>query len=122
MATAPPDNMVLRTIYLPLQIDRRLREIAFSRNISKGELIRELIANGLEGLADHVTLAEQVERMAVAKAAKIAAPAAPLKSKTKPVRTATARKTRASARPSTDAKSPKAEAAVTDPRVLEPAE
>lgn len=41
-------HMVLRTIYLPPSYDEKLRELAFALKKSKGELIREFIAEGLE--------------------------------------------------------------------------
>ena len=47
----PQENMVLRTIYLPKALDRELRELAFSMDKTKGELMRELV---LEALAARV--------------------------------------------------------------------
>jgi predicted DNA-binding protein len=61
--------MVLRTFYLPLPLDRKLRELAFSRNTSKAELIREFIANGVKEIGE-VTLAEKVSARVRAKSAK----------------------------------------------------
>lgn len=56
------ENMVLRTLYLPLETDRQLKALAFTRDISKGELIRELIKQGLVTIAasGERSLAEQV--------------------------------------------------------------
>ncbi len=34
------ENMVLRTVYLPPELDERLREIAFHNRISKNEVMR----------------------------------------------------------------------------------
>lgn len=37
------DRMVLRTVYLPPELDAELRKIAFESDCSKGDLIRESI-------------------------------------------------------------------------------
>lgn len=37
------DRMVLRTVYLPPELDAELRKIAFESECSKGDLIRESI-------------------------------------------------------------------------------
>lgn len=43
------DGTVMRTIYLPMEMDREIREIAASEDwASKGELICELVRRGLE--------------------------------------------------------------------------
>jgi hypothetical protein len=42
------DKMVLRTVYLPFDLDQELRSIAFRDNRSKNDLIRELIKSGIE--------------------------------------------------------------------------
>jgi hypothetical protein len=119
MTTAPADNMVLRTIYMPLDVDRRLREIAFSQNISKGELMRKFILEGIQGVdrSGQATLAEKVERLADAKAIREAQVAAAAKSKA-PRAAAGKAKVTARAKPVT-AKAVKASAPA---RVLEPAE
>lgn len=39
--------LVLRTIYLEAVQDEKLRELAFALKISKGELIRKLLKEGL---------------------------------------------------------------------------
>ena len=51
MADSIPGNMVLRTLYLPVELDRRLKVLAFTRGVSKGELTRELIERGLAKIA-----------------------------------------------------------------------
>lgn len=40
-------KMVLRTVYLPIELDRRLRGIAFREERSKGDLMRDLIGEAL---------------------------------------------------------------------------
>jgi hypothetical protein len=47
MMSETKSNMVLRTVYLPLALDRELRELAFSRDVSKADLIRDFIQQGL---------------------------------------------------------------------------
>lgn len=47
MKEPPRENMVLRTFYLDREVDNLLRRQAASRDISKGERIRQLIACGL---------------------------------------------------------------------------
>lgn len=67
--TTPNENMVLRTIYLPKEIDRRLKALAFAQDISKGELIRKLITDALPGLQGQ-TLGSRIEASASKRAAK----------------------------------------------------
>jgi hypothetical protein len=57
------DNMVLRTVYLPLGLDRELRQLAFSRDVSKADLIRDFIRQGLGRVqaSGERTLAEKVQ-------------------------------------------------------------
>lgn len=57
------DNMVLRTVYLPNELDRELRQLAFSRDVSKGDLIRDFIRQGLgtRQASGERTLAEKVQ-------------------------------------------------------------
>jgi superfamily II DNA or RNA helicase len=45
------ENMELRTLYPPLEIGRQLKALAFTRDVSKGELMRELIMQGLAAIA-----------------------------------------------------------------------
>jgi predicted DNA-binding protein len=42
------ENMVLRTLYLPQDLDRVLKSVATRSARSKGDLIRELIVAGLQ--------------------------------------------------------------------------
>ena len=37
------DNMVLRTVYFPAELDEELKQLAFSKSTSKGELIRRAV-------------------------------------------------------------------------------
>jgi len=37
------DNMVLRTVYFPIELDEELKQLAFSKSTSKGELIRQAV-------------------------------------------------------------------------------
>jgi len=45
------ENMVLRTIYLPKELDQTLKTAAIRGERSKGDVIRELIAAGLQALS-----------------------------------------------------------------------
>jgi predicted DNA-binding protein len=50
-AVTPQDEvMVMRTLYLPRSLDRRLKELAYDREKSKNEIIREIL---LKNLAQH---------------------------------------------------------------------
>ncbi|HZU51573.1 MAG TPA: CopG family transcriptional regulator [Sphingomicrobium sp.] len=57
------ENMVLRTVYLPLDLDRELRQLAFSRDVSKADLIRDFIHQGLGNVeaSGEKTLAAKVQ-------------------------------------------------------------
>lgn len=52
-------NYVLRSVYLPPEFDNYLREEAFSKNVSKNDLIRKLLELGakadLEQTLSHLT-------------------------------------------------------------------
>jgi hypothetical protein len=48
MSAAAPENMVLRTVYLPKALDNQLRDKAFGLSMSKGEFIRVLIQEALD--------------------------------------------------------------------------
>jgi predicted DNA-binding protein len=61
------ENMVLRTVYLPNAVDRALRQLAFSRNVSKADLIRDFIKSGLgevEASGEKTLAARVQERIA----------------------------------------------------------
>lgn len=42
------DKMVLRTVYLPFDLDQELKSIAFRDDRSKNDLIRELVKLGMQ--------------------------------------------------------------------------
>lgn len=42
------DKMVLRTVYLPFELDQELKSIAFRDDRSKNDLIRELVKLGMQ--------------------------------------------------------------------------
>lgn len=73
--TTMNENMVLRTIYLSREIDRKLKTIAFARDISKGELIRNFIIEALPRFEGQ-SLASQIDALASKRAAKAAKPIA----------------------------------------------
>ncbi len=50
MADNSSDNMVLRTVYLPRELDQQLKSAAFRNERSKNDVIRELIQVGLQSL------------------------------------------------------------------------
>lgn len=55
-ATDPDaETMVLRTVYLPMGLDEELRKIAFHKEVSKGELIRESIKAWVRSLESERT-------------------------------------------------------------------
>lgn len=75
------ENMVLRTVYLPKALDKQLRTIAFEAELSKGELMRVLIAEAMQRRASKGEAA-----FAKAAGASTSAKAAPVAgAKTKPV-------------------------------------
>lgn len=43
-------NMVLRTVYLPKEVDDQLKQIAFERQTSKNDLIRSAVTDALSGM------------------------------------------------------------------------
>lgn len=57
------ENEVLRTLYLPIAIDRRLRELAFTYKVTNIELMLLLINAGVEALgkAGVESLADKIE-------------------------------------------------------------
>lgn len=58
MSSEKTENMVLRTVYLPHAVDLRLRSIAFTRGVSKTDLMRDLVRDALDRLQDETTLAD----------------------------------------------------------------
>lgn len=46
------ENMVLRTLYLPVDLDQTLKSVALRGARSKGDVIRELIRAGLQSKRD----------------------------------------------------------------------
>lgn len=44
----PSERMVLRTVYLPPELDEKLRVSAFRAKLSKGDVIRRAIARELD--------------------------------------------------------------------------
>jgi predicted DNA-binding protein len=62
MSKRPEGNMVLRSIYLPEELDSRLRSIAFLQGRSKGELVRELVSEGLERLEEKAVARSRDDR------------------------------------------------------------
>lgn len=63
-------NMVLRTVYLPRNVDGELRRLAFDWERSKGELIRECVRIALGVYRDEMFRSspenEEQKKMAVA--------------------------------------------------------
>lgn len=45
------DKMVLRTVYLPPELDEKLRVWAFRTKVSKGDVIRQAIAKELQTIS-----------------------------------------------------------------------
>ena len=72
MADANAEKMVLRTLYLPLDTDLQLKALAFTRDVSKGELIMNglttIASSGERGLVEQLAA-----RLATHKAPKAAA-------------------------------------------------
>ena len=54
-----PANMVLRTVYLPIELDEELKSAALLTQASKNDVIRDLISIGLE---KELTLAAKAVR------------------------------------------------------------
>lgn len=83
------DNMVLRTIYLPKDLDQTLKSAAIRGARSKGELIRDLILTGLnEKLKDpkNYFVESKGEKKSVRPISPKAKVVAKAKAKAKPVR------------------------------------
>lgn len=93
----PSENMVLRTVYLPKDVDQILKIAAIRGNRSKGDAIRDLIR---QGLADFGKNASQSPRADVSKTP-VKASGVKRRAAVKParkVRTATKRRARVSAK------------------------
>lgn len=60
------DGMVLRTVYIPLEMDGTLRGVSFSTGESKGDLMRRFIEEGLRRLKESGfrTIAERLDERA----------------------------------------------------------
>ncbi len=41
-------NMVLRSVFLPLELDKELGQLAISRDVRRSELMRDFILKGLK--------------------------------------------------------------------------
>lgn len=41
------DNMVLRTVFLPIELDQDLRDFASQSSVSKGEIVRRAVTTYL---------------------------------------------------------------------------
>jgi len=54
MSKRPEGNLVLRSVYLPEELDGRIRAIAFLTGRSKGDLIRDVLREGLERIEGNV--------------------------------------------------------------------
>jgi len=61
MSERPEGNLVLRSVYLPEELDSRLRNIAFLRGRSKGDIIRDVVREGLKRL-EEAAVQERKER------------------------------------------------------------
>lgn len=58
-AVDPRENMVLRTVYLPIDVDGELRRRAFASQTSKNEIIRECIRVALKYHAEELSASLQ---------------------------------------------------------------
>ena len=57
------DNMVLRTVYIPVDVDRHLKDLAYAKDITKNALIRQILIEGLKDLKGQ-TFGERLEAAA----------------------------------------------------------
>ena len=75
------EKMVLRTVYLPFDLDQELKSIAFTNDRSKGDLIRELIKAGIatakKGGDKRFKVVNRADRIRAAEVASTAANPAP---------------------------------------------
>lgn len=58
--TENTENLVLRTVYLAADVDRHLKRLAFSLDITKNELIRTILRDGLKAYEGQ-TFGERLE-------------------------------------------------------------
>jgi predicted transcriptional regulator len=49
------DNMVLRTVYFPIELDEELKQLAFARSTSKSDLIRRAVKELIKDEAEAET-------------------------------------------------------------------
>lgn len=77
------ENLVLRTVYLAADVDRHLKRLAFSLNITKNQLIRDILRDGLKAY-EGMTVGERLEAAVQPAPRTAAAPARPAPSRTSP--------------------------------------
>ncbi|MBO9855089.1 hypothetical protein [Xanthomonas phaseoli] len=53
------ENMVLRSVYLPPDLDHKIGALAFTESVSKGDVIREMLEKGLNA-SGKKSMAEQL--------------------------------------------------------------
>ncbi|MBB5746561.1 hypothetical protein [Brevundimonas variabilis] len=85
--TESTENMVLRTVYLPVDIDRRLKDLGFALGITKNELIRTIIRDGIGAYAGQ-TFEERLASAAAPAPAPAPAPRRPREAAPKAARQA----------------------------------
>jgi hypothetical protein len=56
-------NLVLRTVYLPRELDNQLRHLAYQQRKSKNEVIRSILQTALDQEASTASAPEQSEGM-----------------------------------------------------------
>ncbi|GEM_PF-6573632 len=54
------ENLVLRTVYLAADVDRHLKRLAFSLGITKNQVIRDILRDGLKAY-EGMTVGERLE-------------------------------------------------------------
>ncbi|MEA9899602.1 hypothetical protein [Xanthomonas campestris] len=60
------ENMVLRSVYLPPELDHKIGALAFTESVSKGDVIREMLEKGLSA-SGKKSIAEQLANGAKAR-------------------------------------------------------
>ncbi|MCC5062969.1 hypothetical protein [Xanthomonas campestris] len=53
------ENMILRSVYLPPDLDHKIGALAFTESVSKGDVIREMLEKGLSASGKR-SMAEQL--------------------------------------------------------------